>query len=225
MLFFIFAGVFSSGDQDDFLGEIDNDRGLGACAVLLRVGKECGREKEGELRDMFFAVARFRPHEQLVGKQGVPGALRDDADGHLEGRVGARETILYKYFLAFPELQHTFKKAVELRLRHGLVHRAPIYRRFRSRLADDVLIFRRPAGELAGADDQCSSARQCAFTALDGVLHKLWCAEIPVRVSHILKPVAAEIVATDSCTCILHRIGISPLSDTARRVFRKAVRA
>ena len=44
-----FAGVFASGDQHDFLREIDDDGGLGSCSILGRIGVKRGGEEQGEL--------------------------------------------------------------------------------------------------------------------------------------------------------------------------------
>ncbi len=40
-----FTGVLGAGDDHDFLLEIENDRGLGPRAVLLRIGEESGCEE------------------------------------------------------------------------------------------------------------------------------------------------------------------------------------
>ena len=185
------TGVLGAGDEHDLFGEVENDGGLGSRAVLCRIRVKCRREEQGKLRHVIFRLQRIRPDEQLPPKQTMPGSLRDHADRHGIGGVGAGKAVLHENILSLPIGQHTFVKGVELLPVHRLIHRAPVNRGFGARLADDVFVLGRTPCELPGSDHKRPTARQHAFVALDGVLDQLCRAEIPICGLNIAEAMSA----------------------------------
>ncbi len=64
---------------------------------------------------------------------------------------------------------------------HGLVDRTPVHGRLGARLADDVLVFGRAAGELSGADNKATATGQHPLMTLDGLFNELSGTEVPIR--------------------------------------------
>ena len=143
---------------------------------------------------MILGAQRVRPHEQLAREQGVPGVLRNDADGQSIARVGAREAILDEQVLALPVCQHLRVQAIEAGLRHGLIHGPPLHGGFGSLIAYDELVLGRAAGELARPHHIGAAPGEQAFMPSDGVLQQLRRAQIPVGDIDVANAVLAQTV-------------------------------
>ena len=118
---------------------------------------------------------------QLPREEGVPGALRDHADPQRIGRVRAAEAILHEQLFAFQKLQQARLDAVENRRAHRLVHRSPVHGRFGVAIADNVLVLRRAARELAGSNHQGAAFRQHSFAVLNRFFDQFGGGKIPMH--------------------------------------------
>ena len=130
--------------------------------------------------------------EELPRKERVPGVLRDDAQRQRIGRIGAGLAVLHIDIAALQECKRFRIQPGEVLARHGLIHGAPIHRGFGQRVADDELVLRRPAGELAGLHRQRASTRKLAFLVADRVFDQFRRAKIPIRGAEIPDSVLAK---------------------------------
>src|SRR5205807_4912462 len=105
-------------------------------------------------------------------------------------------TILNENVLSFPEVQHTLEQSVELSLAHRLVHRSPVDRIFGAGFANEILIFRRPSGELAGVDHEGSAGCERSFATLNRLLDQLRVSQVPISSLVFVQSMPAEFVAT-----------------------------
>src|SRR5258706_3428708 len=71
-------------------------------------------------------------------------------------------------------------------------------------VANDELVFWRPAGELSRVDRERAAAREHPFAAPDGMFEQLVRTEIPVRDLNIANPVLGQAVYDGDSAVILH---------------------
>jgi hypothetical protein len=162
------AGVVRPGDHHGLRAEVDDDRHLGAGAVLLRVEFETRRGVEGPVRLEGRVLLRRRSQEQAAREQGVPRLLGDGADLDAEPRVRADGSVLHE-LLATREVR---LRLLEDRPRHvggdGVVGPAPGHLALGERIFDDEAVLRRASGTPAGEAVERAGVGELSLSALEG---------------------------------------------------------
>jgi len=146
------TGIGSAADQDQLLGEVDQNEGLGIGAVQLRDRMEARSGNNGEIRaEMLMFPVIPRGQEHVAGKQVLPGGGGDQADVHLVVQVGAGAAVLDIDLLALEVGQQPVMDEIEFFRGHCLVFPAPIDLGGAAGLLHDELIPGRAAGIGSGA--------------------------------------------------------------------------
>ena len=148
------AGVLGAADQDLLLGQVDEDDGLAARAVALRVGAEAGRIDDREVGHEVAQLFRAGADEQVVAEDARPGRLRVGAHRAPIARIGAHERVLDEDLALVDMVDEALAQGVVALLADGLIEAAPPDALVRIGFVDDVLVLGRAAGVLAGAHDQ-----------------------------------------------------------------------
>ena len=161
-----FARVVRAADQDQLLGEVQHDEHLGTGTVNRGDRLQVRRVQHGEIRLEIVVFFDLRIDEHVLGKKAVPCLLGDHA--HLDAviRIGACVAILHEHFLVLHIGKHAVAHRVEMFRRNLVVDRTPPDVAGVFRLVDDVLVLWRPAGVLAGGDNQPAAGGQFALAAL-----------------------------------------------------------
>ena len=119
--------------------------------------------------------------EECLGEERVPGEGGDDLDTESALDLGAGEALEDKdIVLAVDELVGDVEGGVELGLGDGLVDLAPVDVVVAVRVIDEVLVFGRAAGAVAGVDDDASVGGELSLAAFDDELHELCGAAVGV---------------------------------------------
>ena len=186
------AGIGGAADQDQLLGEVDRDHGLGHAAMARRIGIEAGQVDDGEFRIKAFQLFGGGADQQLMHEQRVPGIFGDHPHPDAVGEVGAAEQILGEQLAAFGMGHHVGIERVEMRRRSSPCC-CPTRPGFRCwRRARRTCRRRRAAGMHAGEHHQRAIGGDMAFAAADRFFIERRRAEIVMHGLEIAEAVAGQ---------------------------------
>ena len=134
------ARISRAADDHDPPAQVDEDKGLTARAVGLRIGLHRRQRHHREVRFEVHQLVGVGADEQVAREQAVPGKLRDDAHAQPVARVGAGEDVLGEHLVRRRELFRAGQKLVELRRGDRLVARMPPDRVLARRLLDEKFV-------------------------------------------------------------------------------------
>ncbi len=163
------AAVVGAADQDQILGDVDEDGGLGVGPVPLRVGLELAEVHHGKARLERVGHRAVGPHEHVAGEQAVPRLFGDDADRKAVRFIPAGMEVLHEKVAPLGVLGHPFVKMIERGPVRGLVHLAPVDLVGHRRVPDDEPVFRAPARVRGRAGHERAARGELSLVAIEGL--------------------------------------------------------
>ena len=162
------AGVEAPADQHLHPSRVQHREDAGARAVRLGVGLDGGRVQHERLRLEAFELVVGRVDEERLREERVVRAVRHDAHADPVLRVRAGECVDHVEVLLREERRDLLADPVVVLLR-DLVVAAPPDAILGLRLADEVLVLRRAAGEAARVEHDRAGIREAAVAAEERV--------------------------------------------------------
>src|SRR5262249_54233798 len=159
----------AAADQDDALGEVDGDDGLGAHAVALGIGLERRQAQDGEVGHVVGELGALGADQQRADEQRGPGELGVDAGLDAVFGVGAAVEVLSVELLALGVLEEVLVEQVELG-RRELAVLGPPDGLLGLLVADHELVLRAAARVDAGLGAERSALDDRALAVRDRVL-------------------------------------------------------
>jgi len=120
-------------------------------------------------------------HKELVCKQGVPGILGNDADGHPVGGIRTAEEVLDKKLTVAQILQNPLEQGGEVLRGKGLIDAAPIHEVVGDRVVHNELVFGTASGARAGGRHDGAIGGEPRLAAQQSGLDQLRHWQIQVR--------------------------------------------
>src|SRR5262249_44672054 len=197
------AGVVGAADQDNALGKVDRDDGLGAHAVALGISLERRQAQNGEIGDVVGELGALGTDQQRADEQRVPGELGIDPRLDAVFGVGAAVEVLGVELLASGVLEEVAEQQVELGGRQ-LAVLLPPDRLLGGFVADDELVLGAAAGVDAGFGAERAALDDRALAVRNRVLVKRSLQQIPMDRREILEAEFVSAVGAVPQTRFLH---------------------
>ncbi len=203
------AGILRARDQDEPLAKMDQDSGLACCAIDLGIGMKTGHVDHGKLGYVFTKFVRVKlTDEHVSGEETMPGVIGDDSHGHAVFRIGTRVSIEHEDVTVLNVGKHPTVDPVEAIFVHWPVDLAPPDIFFAGGFLHNEFIHGRAASVVAGADDDGTEVRECAFMSADDALVKHGRGQVPVNCPGIADAVVIQSVFADVGAKVLSHISL-----------------
>jgi hypothetical protein len=174
------ARVLRASDEHDAAGEVEDDEGFGACAVARGIRGERGRVEDVEVGAVGGQRVVVGTEEKVPREEGVPGALRDEADREALFGIGAGGEVLHPELLRGEMSAHPLEEGLEARGIERLVDAAPGDLRFGRLIADDELVLRGAARVGGSVDHERAADPDPTGAATEGLFVEAGGQVVPV---------------------------------------------